>query len=182
MYISNKISIGISAQSAASETKKNYGITIQNQYINQNNLGLITEYNIYRNKRIELSCLVENGFVRTELKSNSIKIENKYKGQKNARDSVSFIYATNMQYYISPIFNFSFVLFPLKDNYRTQLQLFSQIGYKYLIGVTQFGSSKEFSYTIVQIGLRLLSRNEASTSYLIDKIKKCRKVENGPLQ
>lgn len=178
LFVSSKISIGGSVQSAYTFTKENFDFIVKQPYINQNNLGLIVEYSIYRTKRIEMSCLLDNGFIRTELKDYAIKIVNKNIGQKNAADSVSLTYATNKQYYISPMINLSFILFPLKNKYNAQLQLFSQVSYKYLIGATQFGSSRELSLPFAQLGLRLLFRNELNTPYPIKRIKEYFKNED----
>lgn len=98
-----------------------------------------------------------------------MKIKNENKSSKSDPDSLNFSYALNLNYFVAPVINFSVLLFPLKETYNCQLQLYSQIGYRQLIGKAKFGTLNEFSSPFAQIGLRILFRND--NTYFFELLK-----------
>lgn len=160
MYLSKKFSIGISTQQVYLSTTSDYGLVMRNPKILYLAIGIATEYNLIRRKRFEINCRILNGKVGNDLYSETINVKNEKKASKSDPDSIPLYYACNRNYFISPIINLLFILFPMKETYNCQLQLYSQVGYRQLIGKTMFGTLNEFSSPFAQIGLRLLMRND----------------------
>lgn len=159
-YLSKRFTLGISYQQTLICNSSNYGLVLKDPLIRNINLGLITEVNVVRKNRIEFNFILLNGLARNELFSSSLRMKNDNKESESDPDSVNLFYALNLNYFISPGINFSMILFPMKETYHCQLQLYSQIGYRQLIGKTKFGTLNEFSSPFAQVGLRILFRND----------------------
>ncbi len=159
-YLNSRILVGGTIQNTHINLSSNYGIILKNPYINHVNFGFSAEYCFIRKKYMELNFILLNGLARNELLSESLKVKNEDKTSKSDPDSLNFSYALNLNYFVAPVINFSVILFPMKETYNCQLQFYSQIGYRQLMGKTKFGTLNEFSSPFAQVGLRLLMRND----------------------
>lgn len=138
-YFNKRFSIGFSLQEIEIKHQRTCDIIDTSIIIDEGKSALLLEYAFILTKRFQISCLLMNGLAETSLKSIDKEIK--------ARN-----------YFISPLVNFSMILFPVKEHYMFQVLLFTQTGYSAMFH-SQLMCSKISTGVFGQFGLRIIMRS-----------------------
>jgi hypothetical protein len=137
-YFNKRFSIGISLQEIDIEDEITCDIIDTSIIINEGKTALLLEYAFVLKKRFQISCLLMNGLAETSIIYSSQEIKKR-------------------NYFISPLVNFSMILFLVKEHYIFQVLLFTKVGYSGVFN-NKLICSEVSNGIFGQFGLRFIIR------------------------